>query len=414
MKILYITSSLPSLTLTFVYREIAALEAGGVVVDVVTMHRPNEKLVSDEASHLLDTTVFLNAVPFTRLVFQAAVTAIRKPGRTARALRRLISARPVSGPRDVLRLAYHFIQGAYVAGRIVQPSHSHIHAHFVSGPSSIAMFAATFSKTPYSLTMHGSQIYVDPIGLRTKLRSCEFAVSISEFHRRYVTETYGRAVGSKEIHVIRCGLDMSRFEDVEERSTWSNPLRVLSVCRLVEVKGMEYLIRSCGRLLERGIPFELKIVGDGPLRNDLEALGRELGVSEFVRFEGAKLQSEVMQYYRWANVFCLPCVVDRNGSQDGLPVVLMEAMAWKLPVVSSRLVGIPELVRNQETGLLVEPRDVDGLADALERANSEQEMALELGRNGRRFVSKHFNVLSEAEKLKACFAASARSIDSNN
>jgi glycosyltransferase involved in cell wall biosynthesis len=401
-KILYITSSLPSLTLTFIYREIIALEKLGVQIDIVSMNRPNIENVSGQARPFLNRILYMDQIGLHRQVAALVAVLFAQPRRFAKMLLVLLQARPRAGVRDFARLSYHFISAAYLFRQMRSSGHVQIHAHFVSGPSSIAMFLSGLSGVPFSFTMHGSQIYIDPLGLVAKLDRCRFAVSVSNYHRQYVLNTYGDA-HSEKLRVVHCGLEMEQFPPPIRQGRSNGPFRILGVGRLVEVKGFEYLLRACAELKKRQMDYLCRIVGDGERRDSLQKLAVDLGIEDCVRFEGAQHQSELAAYYSSSDVFCLPCVVGSDGSRDGLPIVLMEAMVWELPVVSSQLVGIPELVENYQHGILVAPGNVDGLADAIIYVHENPDEVADWGRAGREKIAESFNVISSASELKELF-----------
>lgn len=401
-KVLYITSSLPSLTLTFIYREIHALEKLGAQIDIVSMNRPNIDDVSVQLKPFFDRILYLDQVGLHRQIIALVAVLFTQPRRLAKMLLLLFQTRPRAGLRDFARLAYHFISAAYLSRQLCHSGHIHIHAHFVSGPSSIAMFLSGLSCVPYSFTMHGGQIYTDPLGLATKLETCRFAVSVTDYHRQYVLDAYGYAYKEK-LHVVHCGLEMEQFPLPKRQTRARGPFRILGVGRLVELKGFEYLLRACAELKKRHMDFLCRIIGEGELRESLQKLAADLGVEDCVCFEGAQNQSEMAAYYSSADVFCLPCIVGSDGGRDGLPIVLMEAMVWQLPVVSSQLVGIPELVENFQHGILVSPKDVIGLADAIFYVYENPAEVEEWGQAGRERIAESFNVMASGAELKALF-----------
>jgi glycosyltransferase involved in cell wall biosynthesis len=175
------------------------------------------------------------------------------------------------------------------------------------------------------------------------------------------------------------------------------------VASFEEVKGHRYLIDACARLNERGVPFECDLIGEGPQREAIEAQVRAAGLDHFVRFRGARPRHEVLQSLRDADVKVLPSVPTAQGKREGIPVVLMEAMACEVPVISSRLSGIPELVEHGVSGLLVEPRDVDGLVESLARLASDRALRDTMGQEGRRKVQREFDLRTNARLLAARF-----------
>ena len=400
--VIYVTGSLPSLTSTFIYREIIALERLGVSVSIVSMNTPPDEEISSDIRSFITRTIYLDQIGFgTKLLGMARTLAVH-PIPSLHTLKSFLRSVPRKGLRDWARLSYHFIEGAFLCAKLRGDPATHIHAHFVAGPSSIAMYLGGFSGIPFSFTMHGSLIYKDPIGLSEKLRTCKLAVSISEYHAGYVIRTYGEEY-RKKIHIVRCGLLMEQFPQPQPRPAEDRPLRILAVGRLIEVKGFDYLLRACAEFKTKGGEFSCTIVGDGPQMGSLTALSEELGIANQVSFEGAKRQEELGQYFASADVFCLPCVIGSDGSMDGIPVVLMEAMAWQLPVITSRVAGIPELVDHLQTGILVEPKDFKAICAGFEYLRDERNDITKLGEAGRSKVSEEFNQAISAERLATLF-----------
>jgi glycosyltransferase involved in cell wall biosynthesis len=189
------------------------------------------------------------------------------------------------------------------------------------------------------------------------------------------------------------------------RRRHTNSAVLLAVGRLVEQKGFAHLIRACALLGRRGYDFRCEIVGDGPLRDDLQRLALELGVSARVRLQGRKFQEELLDYFAEADVFVLPCVPASDDDRDGIPNTLIEAMALEVPVVSTRFSGIPELVTHERHGLLVEPSDVAGLADAIAYVLDHPRRAREMGEAGRDRVLQDFAIETSGARLQALFAS---------
>ena len=218
MKILYVTSSLPALTLTFIYREIFGLRRKGLEVETVSMNRPAPESVSEEAQGLLESTLYLDQVSLMRKIGAVFSVMFRRPRGFFRCLGLYFWARPMKNARDYARLAYHLIEACYLYGKYRNRGIQHLHAHFVNGPSSIAMFLSILLDVPYSFTMHASLIWLDPVALYNKLDTCKFCASISEYNRDYVISEYGTRFFEK-IEIVRCGIDMEKLVAIERRET---------------------------------------------------------------------------------------------------------------------------------------------------------------------------------------------------
>jgi glycosyltransferase involved in cell wall biosynthesis len=263
----------------------------------------------------------------------------------------------------------------------------HLHADMAHAPATVGWLAATLLDIPFSFTGHANDLFERRAALRAKLADAAFVVCISTFHRDlYLRE----GAPPDRLHVLHLGTDVERFALVEPGDP--SPPRILAAGRLVPKKGFPVLVDACALLAERGREFRAVIAGSGPQLDALRARVRERGVADRVEIPGEPvLQDALPGFLGGGSVFCLPCVRDPAGDMDGLPLVLAEAMASGLPVVSTRLAGVPDLVRSEQTGLLVEPGDPRALADALDRLLRDDALRRRLAAAGRAFVRAHFD-----------------------
>ena len=400
-RVLYIASVFPALTVTFIYREVDALRRQDFEILTVSMNRPRESEISEEATPFLDTTLYLDRIGLGRKLGAFGSTMITHPLRMIGCLWLIATARPVKGPRDYARLIYHWIEACFLNQALRASLPTHIHAHFVNGPTSLAMFLAKLSNRPFSFTMHASMIWRDPIALANKLKACSFCVSISEYNRNYVVTEYDETLKGK-IHIVRCGVDIKKISP-DSKKEKADKLEILAVGQLNARKGFECLLEACSILKQRGTNFHCSIVGDGEERQRLLELQAELELQTCVELVGAKTQEQLPNYLHLADVFALPCTISRDGWRDGIPVALMEAMAWEIPVITTNILGLPELVRHEDTGLLIQPEHPEGLADAIERLHDEPAFAKSLARSGRTWVEEEFNVDVSAQRLAKLF-----------
>jgi glycosyltransferase involved in cell wall biosynthesis len=259
----------------------------------------------------------------------------------------------------------------------------------LNAPTSIALFLSRYLGIPFSFTMHGSNIHVDPLMLKTKLILCKKAVTISEFNKMFLLRKYGKEFSNK-IKVIHCGIDVNVFKSENTKKTI--PSVILAVGRLLEVKGFRYLLEGCSILKKKGLAFQCQIVGDGEEREPLSEMSKSLGINDAVTFLGSQQQQRVRELLDKAAIFALPSIVADDGMREGIPVALMEAMAMELPVVSTRTVGIPELINDGEEGILVEQKDPVRLASALELLLKRPDIREKMGQKGRWKVMHEFNI----------------------
>jgi glycosyltransferase involved in cell wall biosynthesis len=243
---------------------------------------------------------------------------------------------------------------------------------------------------PFSFTAHAWDIFKEQAMLPAKLRAADFVATISEYNRHYLNRLCPAA--ADRIHVVRCGVNLARFSHQHECRRVDPPL-ILSVGRLVEKKGLACLVEACARLHDRGIDFTCTIVGDGPQRNALARSIAARDLQEIVKLVGELPQEELCDLWQMACVFALPCTIARNGNRDGIPVALMEAMASGVPVVSTTISGIPELVEDGVTGLLVSSDDAEALSQAISRLLADPGLATRLARAGRQRVEREYDVV---------------------
>lgn len=225
---------------------------------------------------------------------------------------------------------------------------------------------------------------------------------VSEHWRRRLVS---HGCDADRIVVHRMGIDPARFPPADRKPSANGPATVLTIGRLVEKKGVEYGLRAVAKLAGRGVPLRYEIVGDGPLRDNLQDLASSLGIAGRVRFHGARVQEDVARMMRQCDVFLAPSVTDTEGDQEGIPVTIMEAMATGMPVVSSLHSGIPELVEDGVSGLLLREKDVDGIADALALLIGAPERCRSMGGAARAKVLDGYNIEALNRQLDARFRA---------
>src|SRR5438093_6731950 len=394
-------SRFPKLSETFVLDEMRALEAQGVRDEVYPLQIERPAKMHPEAGPWLGRAHRAPLFSWPILASNLAWLA-RQPWRYLGTLALLLwhtrgSARYCAGG-----LAF-FPKAVWFADRMSAEGVGHVHAHFASHPAAVAWVIRRLSGIPYSFTAHGSDLHRDRRMLAQKVAGAAFVVTISNYNRQVILDECGSAAEGK-VTVIHCGVDTEAFQPngaAGERR--GRAPRILCIGTLHEVKGQGYLIQACQRLAERGVAFEGHPGGDGPDRRDLMRQAARAGIEDRVRFLGQLTQQEVREALREADVVAAPSVPTRDGRREGIPVALMEAMASGLPVVASRISGIPELVGEDETGFLVGPRDVEALAGALERLARDEGLRRRLGAAGRAKVEREFDLRQNAATLMGRF-----------
>jgi glycosyltransferase involved in cell wall biosynthesis len=389
--IAYISQNFPSLTTTFVFREVMALKRRGVPVSTFSIWRTQPGSLPPETRALADDTVNLFPIAWPRLLAEHRRCAARHPGRYLRLMAFLLTRR-----NEPLVNLYKAWASAYVAGEMQRRGVRHIHAHFASSPASVALSAARLADISFSFTAHAVDIFSHRIMLVEKVREARFIIAISEYNKRVLSELVPEA--APKIQVVHCGVDPHAFAPVAPGPETGSPL-ILAVGQMREKKGLPYLVEACRLLAARGVDYRCAIIGGGEGLSLLQSQVDQAGLNGYLTLTGPLFQSEVQAHLRQAAVFALPCVVAADGDQDGIPVSLMEAMAMELPVVSTTVSGIPELITDGQQGLLVPPRDPAALADALARLLGDAALRRRLGCAGRRKITDEFDLDKNVEQL---------------
>ncbi len=401
LTIAYLAPELPALSATFVYQEILELQRNGVGVVPISVHLPGSRAQEDEVWELAGKTRYLYQLPRRTLFANALVTAITRPGKFIAALTTLAGDVLHIGvlSRTAAGLVFRFLAASTVARVLVKTGCSHIHAHFAHVPTDIAMYASLLSGVPYSFTAHANDIFVHAWLLEHKVRRSAFTVTISAFNREYLMS---QGALPEKIRVVHCGVDAKTFAPHKSREI-HRPVRLGSMGRMVEKKGFDTLIRACRILKDSGTPFTLELAGDGPLKQDLLTLTRSLGLTGEIGFIGPLPHDRVPGWLDGLDIFVLACKKDREGDMDGIPVVLMEAMLSGVPVVSTRLTGIPELIRDRVSGYLAGPEDPQHLASVIEEVIGDDRLRERITRQAVEKIGREFDLARNARMLASLF-----------
>lgn len=398
-RIGYVLKMYPRLSETFIVSEILAREADGAQIEIFSLRAPRD-------SRFHET---LGAV-------RAPVTWISHAGRRAADLWELLGRASAELPSlagslgDLLAAnASDGAQALELALAAREHGIDHLHAHFGSAATTVARLAGRIAEIPYSFTVHAKDLFHEDVvaaELERKLAEAHHVVTISDYNRRFLSERYGSAADG--VRLIRNGLMLDAFPFVVPDD---RPPAIVAVGRLVEKKGFDVLLDACARLAGDGRRFRCDLVGDGPLAGDLRAQAARLGLlGDVVRFHGSLSQRGVRATVTEAAVLAAPCVVAADGNRDGLPTVLLEAMALGTPCVTTPVTGIPEAVRDGETGLLVPERDADALAAALARLLDDVDLRVRLARAGRALVEREHDAQRQARALDALVSGAPETV----
>lgn len=401
LKVAYMLHRFPYLTETFIAREMHWIRDHGIDLTIFSLMPPKDTIRSQQAEDLVAlgrySPVFSWEVARSQLHFLK-----RNPLRYLRSFGRLVG-QTYREPKVMLLMMSLFPKSVHFAHQMEDQGIDHIHAHFVWIEGIAAGVAKDLLGITFSIHPHAFGLFSrNQRDVRHELENASHIVTISEYHRRYIAELAPR-IASEGVDVVHCGIEPDRVQPPESR-TPNEPPRILSVGRAVQKKGHEYLIEACAELLARGRSLRCElVVGMGGRREQLQAQIDRLGVGEAVTLLDTRDEEGIFELLREVDIFALACVVADDGDRDGVPVSLMEAMACELPVVSTAVTGIPELVQDGQTGLIVPEHDADALAGALERLLDDEQLRIRLGTQGRAKVLEEFNVRRSAARMAEIF-----------
>jgi colanic acid/amylovoran biosynthesis glycosyltransferase len=385
----YLFERFPAFGQTFCYREVAELARQGVAPPIFSIRTPKDEPPQDWDMRLVERVHYLPGE-------EHLLREVHRASKKGKLAVEIIGALDEWGRRtDFLRL----YQAVYVGLRLQEMGIRHVHAHFAGMAARTAFWIARFLPVTFSFTAHANDIFAPrdfEIGLDKLVDAARIIVTVTDYAARFLRERFPNR--ADRIYRVYNGLDLAEFGRTDFSST---PPLIVAVGRLIAKKGFADLIRACRLLMERGKSFRCEIIGEGPLENELRAQIEQLNLQNRVALSSAKPQREVRQRLAAASVFVLPSLVDPDGGIDNLPTVIMEAMATGLPVISTDIGGIPEMVIENETGFLVQPGDATALAGAIEKMIDDRLSAQSLGQAGYKRAQKLFSIDKNVRELCA-------------
>jgi glycosyltransferase involved in cell wall biosynthesis len=398
MRIVYLLRSYPRLSQTFITNEIAALERMGVPVELFSMTRADETVRADCESVRARPRYLDRALrrPRRTILGDHARFALRRPLRYARAASYVIRRRDLDAGYTTGSRFEAFTQAVYLARMLVAEGAGrlHLHSHFAHDPTLIAFLAGRLTGAPYSFTAHARDLYETPVRtLADRANGATAVVTCCGANAAYIRRVVPAAGG--KVRVIHHGVDATLFHPGGAGSPLSPPL-VLSAGRLVPKKGFPDLLRACALL---GPDARVRILGDGPMRTEIAQLVADLGMEERVQLGGVFTQAELARELRRAAVFALTPVVTAGGDRDGIPNVLLEAMAAGTAVVATDVGGIAEVVVDGRTGVLCPAGDVERIASGLASLLADPRRRARLGRAARAAVVERFDAQIGARRI---------------
>jgi glycosyltransferase involved in cell wall biosynthesis len=397
-EVAYVFERFPSFGQTFCYREVAELERQGMTVQVYSIRRPANEPPQSWDKQIVDRVHYL---PEEKALVAEVDSVLRKKAVSSEVRE---TVQQWGRQSDFLRL----YQAIYIGLRMQQNGLGHLHAHFAGMAARTAYWVGQFFGIPYSFTAHANDIFAPRdfvVSLSKLIEAAAAVVTVSEYSARDLKTRF--PASAAKVRRIYNGVNLSRFHPPDPGSGIP---AIVSIGRLIEKKGFADLINACALLTSRRRGFNCEIIGEGPLEQALQAQIASADLKGCVRLVGPQTQDEIALRLSHATIFVLPCTREADGGMDNLPTVIMEAMAAGLPVISTPLGGIPEMVEQDVNGELVPERDPAAICAAMERLISDPERARRLGDRGRQIAQEKFSIKTSARALIELFQGTPESV----
>ena len=394
-RLAYLTSQYPAASHTFIRREIEALREQGWSIDTFSVRPPgHDETAGDSDRREAQQTFYILKQSMAAFAGAHLAALFTRPIAYLRTFGMALSHR-APGARGLLLGIAHFAESVLLARELRKRDIPHLHNHFANSAATVGLLASKLGGLSWSFTMHGISETDYPAGLMLgrKIEAASLVACVSYFGRAQGMRLVDPSSWDK-MHVVRCGVP---FDRLPPRAVGGGSPTVICVGRLSPEKGQTGLLRAFARLRAKHPDAVLRLVGDGPDRDALERLAVELGIDGAVSFAGRLPEQETLAEIARADMLVLPSFM------EGLPIVLMEAMALGVPVISSRIAGIPELVTDGKTGLLFAPSDWDELAQCIERLLSDKALGETLAQNSKWKITSEFDTRKSATTLGGLF-----------
>jgi glycosyltransferase involved in cell wall biosynthesis len=398
IRLAYILAKFPKITEAFILNEIMELRKRGISVDIFPLFKTTEKVVHPEVKKL---TSCIHYSPYLS-------------GAIIHANFHFLFSSPIKYIQSFFEIAIHtfgswnfffvaiacFPKTVGFAYKIQQLNITHIHAHFANHPTVSALIIHRLTGIPFSFTAHGSDIHRNQRMLDRKIDASQLAVMVSEYNKQFICDRFKRDFGER-MQVIHCGVDTAIVtkKNHTNNNTNNHTVQILCIAALRNVKGHKYLIEACHSLKKEGVKFRLHLVGGGPLEEEIKTKIKDLSLENEIVMHGPLSRPRVISLLESVDIVALTSIMDSKGRREGIPVSLMEAMAFSLPVVSSKLSGIPELVCSGETGILATPGNSKEIFDALYKLCNNPDLRNKMGKAGKEKVLKEFNLIPNIDRL---------------
>lgn len=396
-KIAFLLSGFPRLSETFILNELLELQRQGLSFSIFALKRENDSGQQSDVQLLQTRPIFVPGKITIRFVTEVilAISAFtfQSPLKFIRVSRRFL----MTGKKErSFTLALSFARWVWLCRKFQRKQVHQVHAHFAHDPTTMAFWVFRLLNIPYSFTAHAKDIYCYPQNLlREKIHHARWVTTCTCFNKEHLERC---SQNGTPIHRLYHGLNFKKFNG-QKKLKRNLPL-ILAVGRLVEKKGFSYLLEACSKLKEMGYVFACLIVGEGPERASLQQQIEIHNLTKCVHLPGAFAHEELIELYKKCSVFVMPSCVTETGDRDGIPNVVLEALAMEIPVVATDISGIPEVVKNEYTGLLVPQKNASELAFAVQTVLSNPDLAERLGRAGRQTVRSLFDLQTNVQAMK--------------
>lgn len=388
----YILKGYPRISESFISNEILLLEKLGFRMQLFPMRHPRESFCHDSVKQIRAKVAYLPTellLEFPRLLLPNIFLAVKRPKLFQQGLQLANIRYKRTGKLATFK---HLLQAGFLTNNhlLSNTEIAHLHGHFAHSPTSVTMFASLLSGIPFSFTAHAKDIYTsNPKQLREKIKLAKFVVTCTDYNRQYLEDI---AEGlNTPIHCIYHGIDLKLFSPKTDHNICSAPYKLLTVARITEKKGLPTLYKALRMLKEKNFKFNHTLIGDGDDREKILQLIKDLNLTDCCRWLGTRTHTEVLKQFEQSDLFVLACEIAANGDRDGIPNVLVEALAMEVPALSTTVSAIPEILLNSKSGMTVAPGNATVMADAIENIFTDTALRQTIIRGGRKHTSQNFD-----------------------
>lgn len=396
MSIVYILGEFPSYSENFILNEVIELQKKGLEIKIFAVQQGPK--MEEKLREINGRAVYGKSI-FSIYSLQAHLylfTSFRE--KYFQGLKEIFSFSNESFS-TILKKIKNFTISAQFLFNLKKDEISHLHAHFISLPGSIAFWMSQISSIPFSCSAHAHDIYTSGKSeLNRKIDAAKFIITCTSYNKKYLDAMVGRRSRDKIIHIYH-GIDLNQWPQRKRVGIVGNEIHILTIGRLVEKKGIIFLLDAVKLLRERGCKVKASVIGDGPLMTDFVKYIRKYNLSEIVHFFGALAQNSVKEIYQMSDIFVLPSVVTSSGDRDGLPNVLLEALTVGVPVISTAVSAISELIIDGRSGILVPEKDPEAIVNAVLKLQNDPEFYRYLSESGRKKVEREFAISASTDRL---------------